>query len=260
MRKREARQKIIWALGQEAKPLIIHAIAKKAGYTDPAVLEAIRGEKGLETQNIVKKYSEKPWKAGGKNVEYALTFHGLIEYLDLIFNNPKDRIPEVKKVIQSYNKFSKVNYPLFEHSDFLAKNGMGNSVYESFVIAAVLSKKSPPQTWVNFEGISGDLAGIIRWLEKEKKRQVIRLMLPEKEDKLWMHTFTLLFLDLTEKGMKEKIKRAENKTLWEFIEKTLREDTKAQKDRLNEVQGTNQRMKTTFEEIFAPIHPSLRRK
>ena len=147
--KRDAKQRIIWILGQEGAPLIPHNIARKTGLTDAGVQTAIKSPRGLMLAGLLKPFGEpKDWRAKGKTVEYILTFRGVIEYLDLIEERVETAIlskdgfvvvgrrnadAEIEKFIQKYCKF--YNYVPFKNHGAL-REWLGDATYGFFSAAA----------------------------------------------------------------------------------------------------------------------------
>lgn len=147
--KRDAKQRIILTLGREGRPLKPHTIAEMTGLSDAGVQTAIKGHSGLVLTGMLRPFSEpKPWKAGGKTVEYVLTFRGIIEYLNLR-DEPVDigvlmkeeewkrikdaRTADIRKFIQKYSEFC--DYVLFKEHGAL-REWLGDETYAFFATAA----------------------------------------------------------------------------------------------------------------------------
>ena len=154
MHKRDAQQRIILALGREGKPLNPHVIAERTGLSDAGVQSAIKGTQGLVSVGMLRPFKEESWRAGGKKVDYLLTFRGVIEYLNLIETGARteiitnenggwkivgrpDAYMNVKEFIQKYSggEIKFCDYVPFKEHGAL-REWLGDSAYGFFYTAA----------------------------------------------------------------------------------------------------------------------------
>jgi hypothetical protein len=106
MREENSSVKIIKALADGA-PLTVYAIAKKTGVAVSFVHKVVKEPKvGLGPQKIVKVHSERTWRTGLERVEYILTFRGLVEYFNILFEQGQEKATlEAKEAIEKYRRF-----------------------------------------------------------------------------------------------------------------------------------------------------------
>ena len=203
MKKRKSIQTIICLLAKEA-PLTPYKIAQKARLSEAIVHEDIRDkEMGLERQNTVKMHSISKF-AGRKRREYILSFKGIVEYLSLsLWGRFRETETEIKKFIKKYNEFC--DYPLFKEHEFLAKwlrgsdgKPLGDKIYREYSVVAYNLIENPPPVYYPGPGIRGPLPGLIQHPLRDILPDKKPVILPEDEEKIWMHGYALCFIRLSE--------------------------------------------------------------
>jgi len=239
MRERKSFKKVISVLAHQA-PLTIYALAKKSNVAPSLVHKIVKDpEKGLKTLGIVKAYSEKNWRTGMKSVEYILTFRGLIEYFNLLFEEKRVERFEVKRVIQRYGQFHE--YPIFTEHNFL-KNWLGDQVYDWICSTAWLLKNHSPHIPIVTEKVSGSLPDIIQIFSRG------RIPIPiQWEEEILVHGFTLVFFDLIAVWFEGKeISPTPNSALFKLVEETYEKLRDALERRLKGVKKLEEALEKQF--------------
>jgi hypothetical protein len=239
MLEKHSGMKIIRALADEA-PLTIYAIAKKSSVAVSLVHKIVKNaETGLEPQKIVKAYSERTWRTGLKRVEYILTFHGLMEYFSLLFEEKQVERSKVRSVVKKYRRF--YDYPIFTEQEFL-EAWLGAEVYDYVCSTAWIIKKRPPSIPIITESVSGSLPAIIQSINEE------RPLIPiQEEEKILPYAFTLVFFDSVNMALEgKKISSTPNPVLYKLVDETYKALTEALKQRLKEVEKIEDTLKKQF--------------
>jgi hypothetical protein len=239
MREKSSSIKIFRALADEA-PLTTYAIAEKSGVAVSFVHKIVKDPKtGLEPQKIVKVYSEGTWRTGLKRTEYILTFHGLVEYFSLLFEEKQVERSEVKRAIKKYRQF--YDYPIFTEQEFL-EAWLGAEVYDYVCSTAWIIKNRPPSIPIITEGVSGSLPAIIQSINEGRPPISIQW-----EEKILTHAFTLVFFDFVAVALKgEKISSTPNSALYRLVDETYKELREALERRLKGVEKLGGTLKKQF--------------
>ena len=221
--------RIIEALADE-QPLTVYGVAKKSGIAVSFVHRVIKQPKvGLKALNIVKAYSSGTWRTGLERVEYILTFRGLLEYFNLLFE--KKRTKETFKIREAIRKNGRFyNYPVFSEIDYL-EAWLGARVYDFICSSAWMVRNYPPSIPIITDTVSGQLPSFVKDIMEG------RLAIPpEAEEKILMHAYTLLFFDVaTLAAPKETTETAPNPALFKLADDTYTELKAALDERITTV-------------------------
>ena len=239
MRETNSGVKIIRALAHE-EPLTVYAIAAKTGVAVSFVHKIVKDPKtGLEPQKVVKVYSERTWRTGLKRTEYILTFRGLVEYFNLLFEEKQVERSEVKSVIKKYRQF--YDYPIFTEQEFL-EAWLGAKVYDFICSTAWMLKNRPPSIPIITESISGSLPAIIQSINEG-----CLLVSIQWEEKILTYAFTLVFFDFVAVVLEgERISSAPNPALHKLVDETYKELREALERRLKDVEKLEDARKKQF--------------
>jgi hypothetical protein len=239
MLEKKSDMKIIRALADEP-PLTIYAIAKKSGVAVSLVHNIVKNpETGLGPRKIVRVYSEGTWRTGLKRIEYVLTFRGLVEYFNRLFEERHVERSEVKNAIKRYRQFC--DYPVFREQEFL-EAWLGARVYDYVCSTAWILKNRPPSIPIITKSVSASLPAMIQSVNEGRPPFSI-----QEEDKILTHAFTLVFFDLVNVALVgEKISAAPNPALYKLVDETYGELRDALEQRLKEVEKLEDTLKKHF--------------
>ena len=240
MREENSSVKIIKALADGA-PLTVYAIAKKTGVAVSFVHKVVKEPKvGLGPQKIVKVHSERTWRTGLERVEYILTFRGLVEYFNILFEQGQEKATlEAKEAIEKYRRF--YDYPIFTELECL-EAWLGPRVYDFICSTAWIIKSHPPFIPIITDGVSGSLPAIIQSVMEG--RPPISLQV---EEKILTYAFTLVFFDLAALALpEEKISSTPNPALYKLVDQTYKELREALEQRLRAVEKLGDALKKQF--------------
>jgi hypothetical protein len=238
MREKSSVMKIIRALAEEA-PLTIYAMAKKTSVAVSLVHRIVKNpETGLEPQ-IVKIYSEATWRTGLKRVEYILTFRGLVEYFNLLFEEKQMERSGVKRVVRKYGQFC--DYPIFTEQKSL-ETLLGAEVYDFICSTASILKNYPPSIPITAEGVSGSLPAVIRSIKEGRPPMSI-----QQQEKILRYAFTLVFFELAAAALGgERIGPTPNLVLYKLVSETFKEFREALEQRLRGAEKLEDTLKKQF--------------
>lgn len=239
MREKNSSMKIIKALADEA-PLTIYAMAKKSGVAVSFVHKVVKEPKiGLDAQKIVGVYSEGKWRTGLERIEYILTFRGLVEYFNLLFEEKQVERSEVKRVIKKYRQF--YDYPVFTEQEFL-EAWLGAEVYDFICSAAWILKSHPPFIPIITDDVSGSLPTIIQSIKEGRIPFSVQW-----EEKILKYAFTLVFFDFVALALEgKKVSSTPNPALCKLVDETYGALREAMEQRIKGVERLEDVLKMQF--------------